>query len=95
MSLLRIGPRRYEKRLSPYAASDPITTARNDALAEVTTLLAKRFTNSSRTVEVRTMVSGDRPSERQPRRSGSKSHHGSRAPCMTSGAVLNEVDTVQ
>ena len=58
-------------------------------------LLAKRLRNSSRTVEVRPMVSGDRPSERQPFQSGSKSTQGSRAPCITSGAVLNEVDTVQ
>ena len=41
------------------------------------------------------MVSGERPSERQPRQSGWKSTKGIRRPWVTSGAVLNEVVTVQ
>jgi hypothetical protein len=41
-------------------------------------LLAKRLRNSSRTVEVWKMVSGDSPSERQPFQSGVKSTQGMR-----------------
>ena len=58
-------------------------------------LFSKRFRNSSRTVEVSPIVSGDRPSERQPFQSGSKSSQGISGPCVTSTAVLNEVVTVQ
>ena len=59
------------------------------------TLFVKRLRNSSRTVEVSPIVSGDRPSERQPCQSGWKSTQGMRWPCVTSGAILNEVVTVQ
>ena len=55
------------------------------------TLFSKRFRNSSRTVEISTIVSGDRPSERQPFQSGWKSTHGTRWPWVTLTAVLNEV----
>ncbi len=72
-----------------------MTTASAEAPIEAMTLLAKRFTNSSRTVEVSPIVSGDRPSERQPLQSGVKSSHGTRWPCVTLTAALNEVVTVQ
>ena len=39
-------------------------------------LFSKRLRNSSRTVEVSKIVSGDRPSERQPFQSGMKVHPG-------------------
>jgi hypothetical protein len=55
----------------------------------------KRLRNSSRTVEVRKIESGDRPSERQPFQSGWKSTNGMRWPWVTSTAVLNEVVIVQ
>ncbi len=72
-----------------------MTTASSEAPIEAMTLFSKRFRNSSRTVEVSKIVSGDRPSERQPFQSGSKSTQGMRWPCVTLTAVLNEVVTVQ
>jgi hypothetical protein len=72
-----------------------MTIARPDPPSEAMTLFSKRFRNSSRTVEVRPIVSGDRPSERQPFQSGLKSTKGTRCPCVTSTATLNEVVTVQ
>ena len=69
------------------ASSEPPT--------EAIRLFMKRLRNSSRTVEVSKMVSGDRPSERQPFQSGVKSTKGMRWPCVTSAAVLNEVVIVQ
>ena len=47
-----------------------MTTARIDAPTEAMMLFSKRLRNSSRTVEVWSIVSGDRPSERQPFQSG-------------------------
>jgi hypothetical protein len=47
-----------------------MATASSEAPTEATTLFSKRSRNSSRTVEVAPIVSGDRPSERQPRQSG-------------------------
>jgi hypothetical protein len=70
-------------------------TASAEALSEAMTLLVNRFRNSSRTVEVSQIVSGDRPSERQPFQSGLKSSHGTMWPWVTSTAVLNEVVKVQ
>ncbi len=70
-------------------------TAKPEAPIEASMLFMKRLTNSSRTVEVCQMVSGERPSERQPFQSGEKSKNGMRWPCITSGADLNDVDTVQ
>ena len=70
-------------------------TAKPDAPMEASTLFMKRLTNSSRTVEVCQMVSGDRPSERHPFQSGWKSKNGMRWPCITSGAILKLVVTVQ
>ena len=58
-------------------------------------LLTKRVRNSSRTVDVLKMVSGDRPSERQPFQVGMKSTHGIRWPSWTSLATLIEVVIVQ
>ena len=55
----------------------------------------KRFRNSARTVDVSKIVSGDSPIERQPRQSGWNRTHGTMWPCMTFGAVLNDVVTVQ
>ncbi len=55
----------------------------------------KRFMNSARGVESSPMVSGERPSERQPRQSGSYWTKGRMRPWVTSGAVLNEVVTAQ
>src|SRR5215475_5631324 len=95
MSLLRQGPNLYSKRLRPYAASDPITTARSDPPTDIRMLFSNRLMNSSRTVEVWKIVSGDRPSERQPFQSGWKSSQGTRWPCVTSTATLNDVVTVQ
>ena len=69
--------------------------ARLDAPTEVMTEFMKRLRNSSRTVEVRKIESGDRPSERQPFQSGWKSTNGMRWPWVTSTAVLNEVVIVQ
>ena len=72
-----------------------MTIASADAPSEVTPEFMKRFRNSSRTVDVPPIVSGDRPSERQPRQSGWKSTHGIRWPCVTLTAALNEVVMVQ
>ena len=72
-----------------------MTIARDDAASEVMALLVKRFTNSSRTVETWPIVSGERPSERQPRQLGWKSTNGTRWPWVTLIATLNEVVTVQ
>ena len=58
-------------------------------------LLRKRDRNSSRTVEVLPMVSGDRPSERQPSQVGMKSTHGIMWPSWTSLATFIEVVIVQ
>jgi hypothetical protein len=69
--------------------------ARLDAPTEVMTEFMKRLRNSSRTVEVWKIESGDRPSERQPFQSGWKSTNGMRWPWVTSTAVLNEVVIVQ
>ncbi len=51
--------------------------------------------NSARTVDSEPMVSGDSPSERQPSHLGVKSTQGTRLPCITSGAALKRVVTVQ
>ncbi len=59
------------------------------------TLFSKRLRNSSLTVEICPIVSGERPSERQPFQSGMKSIHGMRWPCVTFTAVLKEVVIVQ
>jgi hypothetical protein len=64
-----------------------MTMARLDAPTEVITEFMKRLRNSSRTVEVWKIESGDRPSERQPFQSGWKSTKGMRWPCVTSTAV--------
>ena len=72
-----------------------MSTASTEAPIEAMTLFSKRFRNSSRTVEVSKIVSGDRPSERQPFQSGRKSTQGMRWPCVTLTAVLNEVEKVQ
>ena len=55
----------------------------------------KRVRNWSRTVLAAPMVSGDRPSERQPSQAGWKSTNGMRWLCITSGAVLKLVVMVQ
>ena len=55
-----------------------MTTASSEAPTEAMTLFSKRLRNSSRTVEVSTIVSGDRPSERQPFQSGMKVDPGDR-----------------
>ena len=47
-----------------------MTTARSEAPTEAMMLFSKRLRNSSRTVEISPIVSGDRPSERQPFQSG-------------------------
>ncbi len=57
--------------------------------------LANRFRNSSRTVLTLPMVSGDSPSDRHPSQFGRKSHQGTMLPCITSGAILNDVVKVQ
>ena len=45
-------------------------TATSEAPTEARTLFSKRCRNSSRTVEVWKIVSGDRPRERQPFQEG-------------------------
>ena len=65
------------------------------ATLAVMTLFAKRFRNSSRTVEVSKIVSGDKPRLRHPFQLGMKSTHGIRCECCTSTADLNEVVIVQ
>src|SRR3982751_740174 len=95
ISLLRHGPHLYSKRLSPYAASDPITIASVDALRDTRTLFPNLLRNSSRAVEVFPITSGDNPSDRHPLQSGWKSTQGMRWPCVTLTAVLNDVVTVQ
>ncbi len=72
-----------------------MTTASSEAPTEARMLFLKRCRNSSRTVEVSKIVSGDRPSERQPFQSGVKSTQGIRWPWVTSTATLNEVVIVQ
>ena len=72
-----------------------MTTASSEAPTVATTLLPNRWVNSPRTVEVCPIVSGDRPSDRQPFQSGRKSTQGMRCPWVTSTAVLKDVVTVQ
>ena len=72
-----------------------MTMASSEPPSEAMMLLPKRWRNSSRTVETPPIVSGDRPSERQPFQSGRKSYQGTRWPWVTSTAVLNEVVIVQ
>src|SRR5271154_3423937 len=95
MSLFRHGPNLYSNRLSPYAASEPITTASADAPIEAMTLLRNLFKNSSRTLECAKMVSGERPSDCHPFQLGTKSSQGTRWPCVTSLPSLKDVDNVQ
>ncbi len=64
----------------------PRKTARNEAETETMAEFKKRAKNWSRTVLSAPMVSGDRPSDRQPSHCGWKSTKGMRWPCMTSGA---------
>jgi hypothetical protein len=54
----------------------------------------KRFRNSARTVDSAKIVSGDRPSERQPSQ-GLKSTQGIRLPCITFGRHLEAGRDVQ
>ena len=72
-----------------------MTIASPEPPTDISTLFQKRFRNSSRTVETAAIVSGERPSERQPFQSGAKSSQGTRCPCVMSTATLNEVVTVQ
>jgi hypothetical protein len=70
-------------------------TASADALSEAMMLFSKRFRNSSRAVDISLIVSGDRPTDRQPFQSGVKSTQGMTCACVTSTATLNEVVKVQ
>ena len=65
-----------------------------DASARIAELV-NRFGNSSRTVDSFQSLSGDKPRDFQPRHCGTKSQNGTRCPCMTFGASLNEVVIVQ
>ncbi len=82
-------------------AAEPIgrerarNTASAEAVTEMIALLNSRCMNSSRTVEVWKSASGESPSERQPSQLGANSSQGIMLPFITSGAVLNEVETVQ
>jgi len=79
----------------PYAARDPIKTARVEAPIEAITLFDNRLRNSSRTVEISKIVLGDRPSERNPIHLGSKSTQGIKWPWVTLTAALKVVVIVQ
>src|ERR1700760_604661 len=92
MSLLPQRPNLYSKRLSPYAASEPIATARAEAPSDAMALFTKRFRNSSRTVDSAKIVSGDSPSDCQPFQFGVKSSQGTRCPWVTSRPSLNDVE---
>src|SRR6516162_7277118 len=95
MSLFRQGPNLYAKRLRPEPAREPMMTATREAPMEARMLFSKRWMNSSRTVEISPMVSGERPRERHPFQEGVKSTQGIRWPWVTSTATLKEVVTVQ
>src|SRR3954449_4854217 len=71
ISLFRQGPKRYENRANPYAASEPITVASVAALSETITVLAPCLRNNWRALEDRVIVSGDSPSDSQPFQFGS------------------------
>ena len=55
----------------------------------------KRFMNSARTVDSGKSVSGERPSERQPDPLRREVTQGIMLPCITSGAILKRVVSVQ
>ena len=75
--------------------SAPRKTASAEAVTDTMAEFTKRVMNWSRTVLSTPMVSGDRPSDRQPSHAGWKSTNGMRWPCITSGAVLKLVVIVQ
>ena len=70
-------------------------TASSEAPTEVMMLFSKRLMNSVRGVEISNIVSGDRPSERQPFQFGMKSTKGMMWPGVTSPADWKDVVTVQ
>ncbi len=70
----------YSKRHRPYAASEPRITASAEELTEVIALFTNLFRNSSLTVEISKIVSGDKPRERKPIHFGMKSIHGIKCP---------------
>ena len=71
-------------------------TASSAAPTDTNTLFLNRSRNSSRTVEISPIVSGESPSDRQPFQSGWKRPtHGMMSPCVTFTAVLKDVLIVQ
>ncbi len=71
-------------------------TASSAAPTDTSTLFLNRKKNSSRTVEIWPIVSGERPSDRHPFQSGWKRPtQGMMSPCVTFTAVLKDVLIVQ